>query len=90
MGKAKRRTPQQWYYHVKRLKEYKLPTTAPEGKLVDNRLSGRPPKRWRDSWKSTSQESETTISYRSFNAKLSGSQNLDITFCSPGIYTGWL
>jgi len=34
----------------------RLPRIVLEGESVGTRPPGRPPKRWRDSWKSTSQE----------------------------------
>lgn len=52
-GRQRRR---EWYDHVKRMAEDRLPRIALEGTPVGNRPPGRPPKRWRDSWQSTSQE----------------------------------
>ncbi|XP_060533783.1 uncharacterized protein LOC132706454 [Cylas formicarius] len=52
IGRQRRR---QWYNHVKRMGEDRLPRIALEGIPVGSPL-GRPPKRWRDSWQSTSQE----------------------------------
>jgi len=45
-----------WYAHVRRMEEGRLPRIALEGKTIWKRAPGRPPKRWKDSWQSTSQE----------------------------------
>lgn len=45
-----------WYAHVRRMDERRLPRIALEGKPTGKREPGRPPKRWKDSWQSTSQE----------------------------------
>ena len=45
-----------WYAHVRRMEENRLPRIALEGKPIGKRKPGRPPKRWKDSWQSTSQE----------------------------------
>ncbi|XP_060528303.1 uncharacterized protein LOC132703194 [Cylas formicarius] len=52
-GRQRRR---QWYNHVKRMGEDRLPRITLEGIPVGSRPPRRPPKRWRDSWQSTSQE----------------------------------
>ena len=51
-----RQRKRQWYAHVKRMEESRLPRIALEGKPAGKRLPGRPPQRWKDSWQSTSQE----------------------------------
>lgn len=52
-GRQRRR---QWYEHVRRMDENRLPRRVLEGRPLGSRQPGRPPKRWRDSWQSTSQE----------------------------------
>ncbi|XP_056635444.1 uncharacterized protein LOC130444373 [Diorhabda sublineata] len=47
-----RQRKRQWYNHVRRMDENRLPRIVPLG----SRPPGRPPKRWKDSWQSTSQE----------------------------------
>jgi len=44
-----------WYAHVRRMKEGRLPRIALEGKPIGKRAPRKPPKRWKDSWQSTSQ-----------------------------------
>ncbi|XP_030763151.1 uncharacterized protein LOC115887795 [Sitophilus oryzae] len=45
-----------WYAHVRRMDERRPPRIALEGKPTGKREPGRPPKRWKDSWQTTSQE----------------------------------
>jgi len=42
--------------HVRRMEEGRLPCIALEGNPIGKRTLGRLPKRWKDSWQSTSQE----------------------------------
>ena len=51
-----RQRKRQWFAHVKRMEENRLPRIALEGKPMGKRQPGRPPKRWKDSWQSISQE----------------------------------
>jgi len=44
------------YAHVRRMEEGRLPRIVLEGKPIGKRAPGRPPKRWKDSWQSTSEE----------------------------------
>uniref|UniRef100_A0AAR5P179 Reverse transcriptase domain-containing protein n=1 Tax=Dendroctonus ponderosae TaxID=77166 RepID=A0AAR5P179_DENPD len=44
------------YSHVKRMTDDRLPRIVLEGKPAGTRPPGEPPKRWKDSWQSTSQE----------------------------------
>ena len=52
-GRQRRRM---WHEHVKRMNNQRLPYKALNGKPTTSRPPGRPPKRWRDSWDSISQE----------------------------------
>jgi len=45
-----------WNTHVSRMNEDTLPRIVSENIPTGRRLLGRPSKRWRDSWQSTSQE----------------------------------
>jgi len=45
-----------WNAHMRRMEEGRLPRIALEGKPIGKRAPGRPPKRWKESWQSTSQE----------------------------------
>ncbi|XP_019765819.1 uncharacterized protein LOC109541398 [Dendroctonus ponderosae] len=51
-----RQRKRQWCSHVKRMDKNSLPRIVLEGKPVGTRPAGRPPKRWKDSRQSTSQE----------------------------------
>lgn len=42
--------------HVRGMDKNRLPTIALENNPPGSRPHGRPPKRWRDSWQSTSQK----------------------------------
>ncbi|XP_044760224.1 uncharacterized protein LOC123317680 [Coccinella septempunctata] len=50
-----RQRKRQWYNHVRRMDENRLPRIVLENP-PGSRPPGRPPKRWKDSWQSTSQE----------------------------------
>lgn len=52
-GRQRRR---QWHDHVRRMDENRLPKIALVGRPAGKRPLGRPPKRWKDSWQSTSQD----------------------------------
>jgi hypothetical protein len=56
-GRQRRRG---WRDHVNRMDTNRLPHIVSHGKPSGSRPRGRPPKRWRDSWQSTSQEVEKT------------------------------
>ncbi|XP_056643880.1 uncharacterized protein LOC130449860 [Diorhabda sublineata] len=51
-----RQRKRQWYNHVRRMDENRLPRIVLENNSPGSRPPGRPPKRWKDSWQSTSQE----------------------------------
>ncbi|XP_056635502.1 uncharacterized protein LOC130444404 [Diorhabda sublineata] len=51
-----RQRKRQWYNHVRRMDENRLPRIILENNPPGSRPPGRPPKRWKDSWQSTSQE----------------------------------
>ncbi|XP_056646891.1 uncharacterized protein LOC130451715 [Diorhabda sublineata] len=51
-----RQRKRQWYNHVRRMDENRLPRIVLEINPPGSRPSRRPPKRWKDSWKSTSVE----------------------------------
>lgn len=51
-----RQRKRQWYNHVRRMDENRLPRLVLENNPPGSRPPGRPPKRWKDSWQSTSQE----------------------------------
>ncbi|KAK9892787.1 hypothetical protein WA026_021978 [Henosepilachna vigintioctopunctata] len=53
LGRQRRR---EWYAHVRRMHENRLPRIMMESKPHGKRPPGRPPKRWKESWQSTSQE----------------------------------
>lgn len=55
-GRERRR---QWNQHISRMGNERIVKAAREGKPEGSRPPGRPPKRWRDSWSSTSQEQRT-------------------------------
>ncbi|XP_056639353.1 uncharacterized protein LOC130446869 [Diorhabda sublineata] len=46
----------QWYNHVRRMDENRLPRIVLVNNPLGSRPPGRPPKRWKVSWQSTSQE----------------------------------
>lgn len=52
-GRQRRR---EWYAHVRRMHEDRLPRIMMENRPHGKRPPGRPPKRWQESWQSTSQE----------------------------------
>ncbi|XP_056641945.1 uncharacterized protein LOC130448553 [Diorhabda sublineata] len=51
-----RQRKRQWYNHVRRMDENRLPRIVLENNPPGSRPPGRPPKRWKYSWQSTSQE----------------------------------
>jgi hypothetical protein len=55
-GRQRRRF---WRDHVNRMDSQRLPHLALHGKPDGKRAPGRPPKRWKDSWESTSQEANS-------------------------------
>ncbi|KAK9887232.1 hypothetical protein WA026_021075 [Henosepilachna vigintioctopunctata] len=52
-GRQRRR---EWYAHVRRRHEHRLPRTMMESKPHGKRPPGRPPKSWQENRRSTSQE----------------------------------
>lgn len=52
-----RQRKREWHEHVERMTEDRLPRIAFQSRPAGDRPPGRPPKRWKDSWQSTSQES---------------------------------
>ncbi|XP_060530090.1 uncharacterized protein LOC132704215 [Cylas formicarius] len=52
----RRQRKRQWYNHVRRMDDNRLPRIVLENNPPGPRPPGRPPKRWKDSWQSTSQE----------------------------------
>jgi endonuclease/exonuclease/phosphatase family metal-dependent hydrolase len=57
-GRQRRR---QWNEHVRRMDAGRLAKITLQGVPTGKRPPGRPPKRWRDSWSSVSQEEPTTV-----------------------------
>jgi len=45
----------EWNQHINRMEDNRIAKIARDGKPHSRRPPGRPPKRWRDSWMSTSQ-----------------------------------
>jgi len=55
--KFSKRRRKEWNNHIDRMDRERLPRIARDGKPVAKRPPGRPPKRWAQSWMSSSIES---------------------------------